>query len=140
MGSPDKVLKIFDCNGIELFDFYGNIEDEDERENEQSNQNQDEHPALNPNLQQQQQPLLASSTSTSSQSHGQTTSTTAEEANKHDDISMKDTDESLPRVRTYKTSLESNFNRINDLVITNNGKILITLNDHQLHFYTVLTL
>lgn len=137
VGSPDKVLKIFDCNGIELFDFYGNIEDEDERENEQSNQNQDEHPALNPNLQQQQQPLLASSTSTSSQSHGQTTSTTAEEANKHDDISMKDTDESLPRVRTYKTSLESNFNRINDLVITNNGKILITLNDHQLHFYTV---
>ena len=92
---------------------------------------------MNPNLQQQQQPLLASSTSTSSQSHGQTTSTTAEEANKHDDISMKDTDESLPRVRTYKTSLESNFNRINDLVITNNGKILITLNDHQLHFYTV---
>lgn len=134
VGSPDKVLKIFDCNGIELFDFYGNIEDEDERENEQSSQNQAADTSLKPSLQQQ---LLLLASSTTSQTHDESTTAT-EEANKRDDISMKDTDESSsPKVRTYKTSLESNFNRINDLVITNNGKILITLNDHQLHFYTI---
>ena len=34
-------------------------------------------------------------------------------------------------------NLESNFNRINDLAITKDGKMLVTLNDHQIHFYTI---
>ncbi|RCK65584.1 Glucose-induced degradation protein 7 [Candida viswanathii] len=117
VGSPDKVLKIFDCNGVELFDFYANIEEDDDDDDE--NDDDEDHPRG--------------------------------EDLKRDDVSMKDV-EDLPSADKPKSSssnttstnnnntnnnLESNFNRINDLAITNDGNLLITLNDHQVHFYTI---
>ncbi|KAL6450429.1 hypothetical protein SBY92_004635 [Candida maltosa Xu316] len=111
VGSPDKVLKIFNCSGVELFDFYANIEEDDDDDD-----HNDDH---------------------------------INNATKRDDISMKDIEEdvedenededkqSAKTATTNNTTLERNFNRINDLAITKDGKTLITINDSQLHFYTI---
>ncbi|CAI5760477.1 unnamed protein product [Candida verbasci] len=41
VGSPDKFLKIFDCEGNELFDFYGNLDDEEEEESQSTDESKD---------------------------------------------------------------------------------------------------
>ena len=42
VGSPDKVLKLFDCNGVELFDFYGNIEEDDDDDDDGDDDDDDD--------------------------------------------------------------------------------------------------
>lgn len=130
VGSPDKVLKIFDCNGSELFDFYGNIEEDDDDDDDGDDNNDDDD-----------------GDDTEHGAHGNKTGVHVEDR-KRDDVSMKDADEtpsaadklkanSSTNNTQHNNNLESNFNRINDLAIANNGKLLITLNDHQVHFYTI---
>lgn len=108
IGSPDKVLKAFDVDGVELFDFFGNIENKsDVYSNEKSNDVQmkdaseheihDEDSDSNSNSKNRPKPTLA-----------------------------------------VDKKLENNFNRVNDLAITPDGKILITANnDRQIQFYRI---
>ncbi|KAK6453717.1 WD40-repeat-containing domain protein [Scheffersomyces xylosifermentans] len=123
IGSPDKVLKAFDVDGVELFDFYGNLEEDDDEEGEDLDADDAEVVKLS-----------------------------TEEIK--GDVQMKDEDEvegeeesgssaskSKPKSdekASIKKKLENNFNRINDLSITPDGKVLITANnDRQLHFYKI---
>ncbi|KAG7660580.1 uncharacterized protein J8A68_005846 [[Candida] subhashii] len=131
IGSPDKVLKAYNCEGVELFDFYGNIEDEDEDEDDE-----DEDGMM---LQHEDSMKEDSSLSLQQQA-----------AKKDDDVTMQPVDEATDSSSQHnnnnvantsnsiKKTLESNFNRINDLTITPDGKMLITANnDKQLHFYKI---
>ncbi|CCG25107.1 hypothetical protein CORT_0G04300 [Candida orthopsilosis Co 90-125] len=131
IGSPDKALKVFDCHGVEIFDFYGNLEDEDD---EKSQHNIDGFGILDPNP-------SSGTLSGSRRSHDATTNGDAvindeedvndDEDNRKDDISMKDVD-------AKSTFTESPFNRINDLAITPDGRFLITANnDKKLLFYRI---
>lgn len=136
IGSPDKVLKAYNCDGVELFDFYGNIEDEDDEE--------DDDEVVDGNG------IATNEDSPKASSHPflQIYRLLTQDK-REDDISMKDANDAQQSNQTnnnntastsnsIKKSLESNFNRINDLAITPDGKMLITANnDRQLHFYKI---
>lgn len=95
IGSPDKVLKAYDINGVELFDFYGDTETD------------------------------YCNTSLDSRGEGP-------KEGSADKLSL-DNDSKRP-----SESLHSRFNRVGDLVITPDGKYLITANDNkQVYFYTI---
>lgn len=101
VGSPDKVLKAFDVEGNELFDFYGNID------------NSWELPDATPS---------SSAEPINSTKSGK-------------DVTMKDEEDADKK---DAKAAEKNFNRINDIAITPNGKILVTVNhDKQVHFYLI---
>ncbi|KAI5965021.1 hypothetical protein KGF57_000814 [Candida theae] len=153
IGSPDKALKVFDCYGVEVFDFYGNLEGDDE----EKRQNQGHRSGV-------LDPYTSSATtspSSSRRTHDITNNTDGEaviedandvndededededvddihndedhdDGNRKDDISMKEAD-------AKSTFTESAFNRINDLAITPDGKFLITANnDKKLLFYRI---
>ncbi|KAI5949316.1 hypothetical protein KGF54_005551 [Candida jiufengensis] len=109
VGSPDKVLKIYDINGIEIFDFYANLEDDDFNNDEvaiEEQQPQEELP---------------------------------EEQEQKDDISMKDVEDQQSSKRHHHSKpIENPFSRINDLAITPNGKILVTVNNEkQILFFKI---
>ena len=136
IGSPDKALKVFDCHGVEIFDFYGNLEDE---EDEKSHHDR----ILDPNTS-----GATSSSSRHSNDAGSTTNynnngdtaidhedNTNDDNNdgddRKDDVSMKDVD-------AKSTFTDNPFNRINDLAITPDGNFLITANnDKKLLFYRI---
>ena len=138
VGSPDKVLKLFDCNGVELFDFYGNIEEDDDDDDDGDDDDDDDDD------EEEGKKRRHKNQGSAEDSHGPFA-----ENIKRDDVSMKDpedipnaTDKLKPTSSTNNSlinnkNLESNFNRINDLAITKDGKMLVTLNDHQIHFYTI---
>ncbi|ODV80586.1 WD40 repeat-like protein [Suhomyces tanzawaensis NRRL Y-17324] len=105
IGSPDKALKAYDVDGTELFDFYGNIDDDGDEETHDLNMKEDS-------------PI-----------------DTAVEFEASLSSSAKNKlDNGLDK------KLENNFNRINDIAVTPNGKILVTAsNDRRLQFYQIPT-
>lgn len=99
IGLPDKVLKAFDVDGVELFDFFGNIDDSDYNEKSSDIHMKDEH--------------------------------------EEDESDSASKTKPKPTLAVDK-KLENNFNRVNDLAITPDGKILITANnDRQIQFYRI---
>ncbi|EGV65434.1 hypothetical protein PSN45_002383 [Yamadazyma tenuis] len=129
IGSPDKVLKAYDIYGFELHDFYSNpytashdVEDvlmnEEEGEEEESGEldyteTGADTSSLRSSMRPVSRPLSRSSTQLNS-------------------ITRIGSSESTP------SKVPNKFNRINDLCITPDGKILITANDNkQLVFYLI---
>ena len=133
IGSPDKALKVFDCHGVEIFDFYGNMEDEDD---EKSDGNQ--LGVLDPNASSSSPgtsrgiyDLMGNREAPIDDDDDEEGAANDDDGNRKDDISMKDVD-------AKSTFTETPFNRINDLAITPNGRILITANnDKKLLFYRI---
>lgn len=125
IGSPDKVLKAYDIYGYELYDFYSNPDsngnDNDiamKDENEDHDYEDHEPDVDNSNSRH-------NSRSNSRSSHSRSTALLL----------------ALPRIGSSDSNLRkslSKFDRINDLCITPDGKVLITANDNkQLVFYTI---
>ncbi|RLV92897.1 WD repeat-containing protein 26 [Spathaspora sp. JA1] len=146
IGSPDKVLKAFDCDGVELFDFYGNIEggeedeeeDEDEEMKNEDIQNKIKRTKNNLDAFGSSQTGASTSSSSNTAAAGRNTPKPKENGQEGEDVTMKDAEEANRLSSSLRKHLESNFNRINDLAITPNGKILITANNEpQLHFYKI---
>ncbi|KAI5959937.1 uncharacterized protein KGF55_005169 [Candida pseudojiufengensis] len=122
VGSPDKVLKIFDINGIEIFDFYANLED-DEIDNDNLNNDLDDISMkdVDENTNTNTNTNTNANTNTNSSASQNTTSTTT-----------------LNKKSSSKNPIDNPFSRINDLVITPNGKILITVNNEkQILFFSI---
>ncbi|KAG2733388.1 hypothetical protein G9P44_002913 [Scheffersomyces stipitis] len=128
IGSPDKVLKAFDVDGVELFDFYGNIEDDDDNElldeldgeeAELSKLRTDETKSGDVLMMEEDDNVVFGD-------EEQGSSAGIKSKSKQDEKS------------SMKKKLENNFNRINDLSISPDGKVLITANnDRQIHFYKI---
>ncbi|KAK6461514.1 WD40-repeat-containing domain protein [Scheffersomyces coipomensis] len=138
IGSPDKVLKGFDVDGVELFDFYANIEEDDEDDEV------DVHNHSGLNTDGDNKPKVSSSASEPRPSSIGASTATGAANDKEGDVQMKDEydnddgDKSKTASSNIKKKLESSFNRINDITITPDGKFLITADsDHQLHFYKI---
>ncbi|WLF81539.1 hypothetical protein PVL30_005337 [Lodderomyces elongisporus] len=153
IGSPDKVLKIFDCHGREIFDFYSNIDEDNEPFNFRNHHDwtstfpHDEDIELDP--------------SKGSTLSGRTRGLGDAPPSGDDDVSMKSIDETTSAATggaagagtgatsssTSRANLtngdnaianENPFYRINDLAVTPDGRILITANnDQQLHFFSI---
>ncbi|EGW29866.1 uncharacterized protein SPAPADRAFT_73326 [Spathaspora passalidarum NRRL Y-27907] len=142
IGSPDKVLKAFDCDGVELFDFYGNIEggDEDDEDEDEEMENDD----IEGDHKRKKKTILRSTPEVGTSSRNtpprRNTPKPKENGQEGEDVTMKEADEANSHglSNSLRKHLESNFNRINDLAITPDGKILITANNEpQLHFYKI---
>lgn len=110
IGSPDKVLKAYDIYGTELFDFYGNTHENTNGGDVRMKDDDGEYEDGEGDV---DKPLTGSSTMLSS---------------------LGARDDSNSEVKTGP----DNFNRINDLSITPDGKILITANNNkQVDFYSI---
>lgn len=96
IGSPDKMLKAYDVDGQEVFDFYSDTEENGFYHDEKMSDNENK-----------------------------------ESNDKLDSTTDNDNKDGL-------SSLQNNFNRVNDLTITPDGNFLITANvDNQVYFYTI---
>ncbi|CUM65944.1 uncharacterized protein PRCAT00003597001 [Priceomyces carsonii] len=101
VGSLDKVLKAFDVDGVEVFDFFG-TSDDNTYINDEMKGDDEKHNNM------------------------------SEEENDTQDKTKTDDPE------LSKKKIQTTFNRVNDLGITPDGKILITANnDKRVNFYRV---
>ncbi|KAI5958761.1 hypothetical protein CANMA_004178 [Candida margitis] len=138
IGSPDKALKVFDCHGVEIFDFYGNLEDDDE---EKTHHDRDQYGVLyrgdpsrgNPSSTRRSHDATSNGDGVAAAAaiNGEDEAIIDDDGTRKDDVSMLDAD--------FKSSFTENpFNRINDLAVTPDGRFLITANnDKKLLFYRI---
>lgn len=119
IGSPDKVLKAYDIFGTELFDFYGNTKEnsvDDLTDVKMKNEDDDDESEV-----------------------------IEYEDDEHDvdriptrSINLQTSSSSSTNLRDMGSSKQDSFNRINDLSISPDGKILVTANNNkQVDFYTI---
>lgn len=112
IGSPDKVLKAYDIYGNELFDFYGNTH---ENSADQDVKMKDEEDEESIDYEDDENDV--------DRSHR---------------LSAKESNVNLNLNFGSDNPKPDNFNRINDLAITPNGKVLITANNNkQVDFYII---
>ncbi|CAK9442378.1 uncharacterized protein LODBEIA_P61210 [Lodderomyces beijingensis] len=149
IGSPDKVLKVFDCHGAEIFDFYANLEEESDRDdfNFFQMKTNSRHAHVLDLAPHQEHHLLPGPVPGAGPvpvpAHAPTPApgpAPGPALRGGDDVSMKDADEGTSRLASNgaENNNENPFYRINDLAVTPDGRILITANnDQQLHFFSI---
>lgn len=128
IASPDKVLKAYDINGYELYDFYSNpsVEYKDDVLMKEDDEDLEDAVHLDHTGSANEEEFEVET------SHVRTIRSRS--------MSQIDTrDYSFPG-HGYLPDIQSknNFNRVNDICITPNGKILISANDNkQVAFYSI---
>jgi WD40 repeat protein len=114
LGSPDKVLKLYDIHGIELFDFHGNIYETNFHED-----------SISDDLNMQEADL--------DEDHD-----ADEEATSNSNEFEQKKVSKIKEDKNIDKQLLSYFNRIVDVAISPNGKILITIDrNKQLQFFAI---
>lgn len=128
IGSPDKMLKAFDVNGHELYDFYSAVDYKDDIL--MKDEDQDLEDAVD----------LEHSGSDDNDELTFAVETSNIRTVRSRSMTQLDTRSQSFSHHSYLTGhpSKSNFNRVNDICITPNGKILISANDNkQVAFYTI---